>query len=319
MLESISGRLAPNPDAEEDNLLSSSYKENEKQYETSSEQHSEAINKNDSELQVCNDQRKLAGLKTKTAGPSHVQTSERKNPSISPENDLVSSTFKDDDEIQLQPTQSQCVSEPKCSDDDKSESTAYEDSEGHSHSEQNVDSKSESTFISQNTSDENNTNSEQTLDDYDADDADDVRERRNPKLCVERELPQQQFDDSNKPKQFSSHNNFQNRNRHLRPQMQRPPYCGGDFNPSFMGQYRGARRPMLPNQPDFFMGHSLMMRGLPNMQRGIPPGMPMHSRMPGGPGLLGPPHSRLPRPPFQSAPGMYGNNPGLPPQGKFYS
>lgn len=320
--ESISGRLAPSKTVDADDALSSKqHIESEKQIEQSSDQHLEAISKNDNGSQISDDKRKSAASKiNRTAGPSQVHSSNQKSPCISPENEMpvVSSTFKEDDEIPPQPSQSQSVNEhkncePTDESDNKSESTAYEESESHSHSEQATDSKSESTFVSQDASEENNASSEQTLDDYDADDSEDVRERRNPKLCVEREMPQQKFEDGNKSKPFS--HNYQ-RNRHSRPQMQRPPYCGPpgpDFNPSFMGQFRGARR-MPPN--DFIRGHSMMMRGPPNhMQRGMPPGMPPHSRMPGGPNMLGPPHPRLQRPPFQQAPGMFGNNPGMPPQG----
>lgn len=320
--ESISGRLVPNT-ADDDAVLSSrQHIESEKQIQPSSDQHLKAISKNDNGSQISDDKRKSAGSKfNRTAGPSQVQSSNQKSPSISPENEMpvVSSTFKEDDEIPPQPTQSQSVNEhkncePTDESDEKSESTAYEESESHSHSEQTTDTKSESTFVSQDTSEENNASSEQTLDDYDGDDSEGVRERRNPKLCVEREMPQQKFEDSNKSKPFS--HNYQ-RNRHSRPQMQRPPYCGPpgpDFNPAFMGQFRGARRPMPPiSQSDFIRGHSMMMRGPPNhMQRGMPPGM-LGPR----PNMLGPPHGRLQRPPFQPAPGMFGNNPGMPPQGTF--
>lgn len=333
--------MAP-PHKGENDLLSGGQIESEEQIERSSDHDLETLSKNDNGSQISDDKRKSTGTKSnRTAGPSQVQSSNQKSPSISPESDLVSSTNKEDDEIPPQPTQSQSESEHKDSDpcggsDDRSESTVYEDSEvSHSQSEhtdskseqtdnqsEQTDSKSESTIVSPDASEEA-ASSEKTLDDFDADDSDSVRERRNPKTCVERQMPQQQFEDSNKPKPFPQ--NFQ-RNRHTRPQMLRPnhPYGmpgGPDFNPAFMQQYRGARRPMLPvSQADFMRGHSMnMMRGPPNHMQRMPPGMPPHSRMPGGPGMLGPPHQRLPRPPFQSPPGMFGNNPGMPPQGTIFN
>lgn len=331
ILESISGRLAPHQ--EENNLLSSGQIESEEPIERSSNHDLETLSKNDNGSQISDDKRKSADLKSnQTADSSQVQSSNRKSPCISPESDLVSSTNKEDEEIPPQPSQSQSTSEQKDSDpsfgsDDKSESTVYEESEEVSHSEntdsksEQTDTKSESTFVSLEASEEANASSEQTVDDYDAEDSDNIRERRNPKTCVEREMPHQ-FEDGNKQKSFP--HNYQ-RNRHARPQMQRPnhPYGipgGPDFNPSFMPQFRGARRPMLPiSQSDFIRGHSMgMMRGPPNHMQRMPPGMPPHSRMP-GPGMLGPPHQRLQRPPFQSGPGMFGNNPGMPPQGKSFN
>lgn len=323
--ESISGRLAPQQEV--DNLLSSGQIENEEQIEGSSDHDVETLSNNDKGSQISDDKRKSSGSKSnQTADSSQVQSSNRKSPCISPESDLVSSTNKEDDEIPPQPSQSQSTSEQKDSDpsygtDDKSESTVYEESEV-SHSEntdsksEQTDDKSESTCISLEAFEEVNASSEQTNDDFDAEDSDNIRERRNPKTCVEREMPHQ-FEDGNKQKSFAP--NYQ-RNRHTRPQMPRPnhPYGipgGPDFNPSFMPQYRGARRPMLPiSQSDFIRGHSMnMMRGPPNHMQRMPPGMPPHARMPG---MLGPPHQRLQRPPFPLGPGMFGNNQGMPPQGK---
>lgn len=98
------------------------------------------------------------------------------------------------------------------------------------------------------------------------------------------------------------------------------PYGGPDFNPQFMPQFRGARRPMLPNsmpQQEFLRGHTITMRGPPNHMQRMPPGMQLHpSRMPVGPGHMGPIHQRMQRPPFQSSPAIFGNNPGMQPQGK---
>lgn len=308
--ESISGRLVPNK--EEVGFLSGEQTKSEKQIEQNSNLDSNIINKNDNASQSNDDIQKSTASK-----PNRNENVAKNVPSISPESDLVSSTYKEDEEISSQPTQSQSEHKENDTDfdasDEKSESTAYEESEV-SHSEQ-TDSKSESTFVSQDTSEENQTNNERTSDDYDPDDSDNVRERRNPKFSSEREAPQQ-FDDNSKPKNFPP--NFQ-RNRHQRPQMPRHPYGGpGDFNPSqFMPQYRGARRPMLPGpQPEFMRGHTIsMMRGPPNHMQRMPPGMQPHpSRMPVGPGHL-PPHQRMARPPFQS-PAMFGNNPGMPPQGK---
>lgn len=335
--ESFSERLAPNQ--EDDDLLSTKPSESVNQIELSQSDHNlEHLNKIDNVSQRSDDNQKSSGsteMRTEADAVVPVtQTSNSKQSDVctSPESNLVSSTNKedDDDEIATQPTQSQSeqtVSDPSyASTDEQSENTVYEDSEiSHSQNEEQTDDKSESepaVPISQELSEENNDSSEQTVDDYDADDGEDVRERRNPKTCVEREMPQQQFEENNRPKQFS--HNYQ-RNRHTRPQMPRPnhPYGlpgGPDFNPSFMPQYRGARLrgPMPPvSQADFIRGHAMnMMRGGPpnHMQR-MPPGMVPPPRMPGGPLLPGPPHQRLPRPPFQTPPTMFGNNPGMPPQG----
>lgn len=332
--ESFSERLAPNQ-KKDDLLISSAPSEGEKDVKPLSDHHVEYLNKNDNATQSTDDSKMSSGsneCRTASDLPTQVtQTSncEQSDVCISSESDLVSSTNKeDDDEIAPQPTQSQ--SEQKDSDpcyeasaDEQSENTVYEDSEV-SHSEEQTDDKSESeskaVVNSQDVSEENNDSSEQTVEDYDPDDSEDVRERRNPKTCVEREMPQS-FEENNRPKQFS--HNYQ-RNRHTRPQMPRPnhPYAnhipgGPEFNPLFMPQYRGARRPML-SQADFIRGHPMnMMRGPPNHMQRMPPGMQpprMPPGMPGGP-LLGQPHQRLPRPPFQS-PSMFGNNPGMPPQGK---
>ncbi|XP_055326621.1 histone-lysine N-methyltransferase, H3 lysine-79 specific [Sitodiplosis mosellana] len=310
--ESISGRLAAN-EAEDD--LLSEQTESETQPERSIDFDSQTISNNASHSSDNKEKPTEIRANSPPAG--------RKSPCISPESDLVSSTNKEDEEISVQPTQSQSVCDQKddeqsfAESDERSESTANEKSEvSYSQSEQ-TDNKSESTFVSQDASEE--TNTERTSDDYDPDDSEDVRERRNPKTTNEREMPHQ-FEDNSKPKNFSQ--NYQ-RNRHIRPQMPRQnhPYGGPggpDFNPQFMPQFRGARRPMLPNsQPEFMRGHTIsMMRGPPNHMQRMPPGMQPHpSRMPVGPGHLGPPHQRLSRPPFQTGPGMFGNNPGMPPQG----
>lgn len=290
-----------------------------KQIERATEPDSKTLDKTDNASECDDDkQQQPTGSKPNI---NDVEKVAQKSPSKSPESDLVSSTNKEDEDGSTQPTQSQSVHKESDLDfeasDEKSESTAYEESEV-SHSEQ-TDCKSELTFVSQDGSEEHQMNSERTSDDFDHDDSDSVRERRNPKTCVEREMPHS-FDDNNKPKNFSQ--NFQ-RNRHTRPQMPRQghPYGGapGDFNPSqFMPQFRGARRPMPPgSHPDFMRGHTIsMMRGPPNHMQRMPPGMLPHpSRMPGGPGHLGP-HQRMARPPFQQPPGMFGNNSGIPPQGK---
>lgn len=311
--ESFSERIVP---TQEENPLSGGQTDSENQIEQSSDLDSEAANKYDNATQSSDDKR--------SAGPSIVEQSARESSYISCESDLVSSTNKEDDECSSQPTQSQDAvehkeeSDPSFASDERSESTAYEGSEdvNYSQSEQ-TDSKSESTFVTPDASEENNVHNELTTsDDYDPDDGDDVRERRNPRLCSERELPQQ-FDDNSKPKNYSQ--NFQ-RNRHTRPQLPRPnhPYGGPDFNPQFMPQFRGARRPMPPgSQPDFMRGHNMgMMRGPPNHMQRMPPGMPPHpSRMPMGPNMLGPPH--LMQRPFQPSSAMFGNNPGMPPQGRY--
>lgn len=327
--ESFSERLAPNQ-REDDLLLSSEPSEGGRDMQPSSDHHLEYFDKNENATQISDVNQMSSGTNECQTTNDLAQVSQasdytQSDVCISSESDLVSSTNKeDDDEIASQPTQSQ--SEQKYSDpcyeasaDEQSENTVYDDSEV-SHSEEQTDDKSESesaaVVLSQDATEDNN--SEQTVEDYDHDDSEDVRERRNPKTCVERELPQP-FEENNKPKQFS-HNYL--RNRHLRPQMPRPnhPYAnhvpgGPDFNPSFMPQYRGARRPMLPVNPQYPMNMN-MMRGPPNhMQQRMPPGM-QPPRMP--PGMIGP-HPRLPRPPFQSSPAMFGNNPGMPPQGKFKS
>lgn len=247
-----------------------------------------------------------------------VATQSHRNADASPETDLVSSTNKEDEEFSSQPSQSQSSVELKQSDpssDDKSESAVYEDSEV-SYSE-NVDNKSESTFTSLEPSENTTEENKRSHDDDDLDDSDDVRERRNRRLCAEREVPNQ-YEDNNKPKNFPQ--NFQ-RNRHTRPQMPRQNPFGvpgtPDFNPLFMPQFRGARRPMQSlMQPEFMRSHTIsMMRGPPNHMQRMPPSIPPHpSRMQGGPPHLGPPHQRLQRPPFQS-PAMFSNNPGIPLQG----
>lgn len=332
--ESFSERLAPNQ--EDDAVLENEPIECGKQIESSqSDQHSEHLIENDSATQGnddCQQSSELAEYRTEidpVPVQPHTSNSEQSGVCTSPESDFVSSTNKedDDDEIAAQPTQSQAEqkdSEPSyASTDEQSENTVYEESEiSHSQNDEQTDDKSESepaVAVSQELSEEINDSSEQTVDDYDADDAEDVRERRNPKTCVEREMPQQ-FEENNRPKQFPQ--NYQ-RNRHTRPQMPRPnhPYGvpgGPDFNPSFMPQFRGPRRPLLPGQPpDFMRGHPMnMMRGGPNHMQRMPPGLQPPPRMPGGPLLgPGPPHQRLPRPPFQTPPQMFGNNPGMPPQG----
>lgn len=313
--------MAPN---QEGDLLGGAQAESAEQIEQSSDLDSETINQTDNATQSSDDKSQCAGLKTgrnADLSTTHVQPSARKSLSISPESDLVSSTYKEDDDIPPQPTQSQSATEQKecdpiCGSDEKSESTAYEESEVEYSQSEQTDNKSESTVVSQSVSEDASGNSERTLEDYyEPDDSESVRERRNPKTCVEREMPQQ-FEDNSRPKNFSQ--NFQ-RNRHVRPLMARPNHPfgvpgGPDFNPSFMPQFRGIRRPM---QPEFLRGHSMnMMRHPPNHMQRMPPGMQPHpSRMP--PALLGPPHQRLPRPPFQNPPAMFGNNPGIPSQGKF--
>lgn len=313
--ESISGRLAPNED--EDDLLSSEQTQSKNlvNEQRSAEFDSQTICNSESAPERWNDEKKPVESSDQSPQVNEIS---RKSPSISPGNNLVSSTNKEDEEISSQPTQSQDEqkdSDPSFGSDERFESMANEESDvSYSQSEQTESKSEESTQVHQNASEENHTL--HTSDDYDHDDSENVRERRNPKTCVEREMPQH-FDDNNKPKNFSQ--NFQ-RNRHTRPQMLRPHPYGGpggpDFNPAFMPQYRGARRPMPPgSQPEFMRGHTMpMMRGGPpnHMQR-MPPGM---QRMPIGPGPhLGPPHQRLQRPPFQGAPQMFGN-PGMPPQGK---
>lgn len=343
VLESFSERLAPNRD-EDELLLSTEPSECAKEVEPPSDHH-HVEHQNQTHSKV-NAPPSVHDIQTSSSGLNELRAADEPPPQvtqptnckqsdvcISPESDLVSSTNKvDDDVIASQPTQSQ-NDEQKDSDpcydasaDEQSENTVYEDSEvSHSQSEEQIDDKSEAESTpagpSQDVSEENNDGSEQTVEDYDADDADSVRERRNPKTCVEREMPRE-FEENNRPKQFP--HNYQ-RNRHMRPQMQRPnhPYAnhvpgGPDFNPAFMAQYRGVRRPMLP-QGDFIRGHPMnMMRGPPNHMQRMPPGMQpprMPPGMPGGP-LLG---QRLARPPFQSPPVMFGNNSGMPPQGKFNS
>lgn len=328
--EQFSERLAPSQD---EKFLSVGQSDSDKQIEPSSDVDSEAISKFDNASQSSDDKQKsLVSKAIQNAGPSsQFQQCIAPDPCIPTESDFVSSTNKEDEEISSQPTQSQSAVEQKESDygfasDEKSETTTYEESEDVSYSQsEQTDSKSEDVSeytTSQDISEENNVHNELTSDDYDQDDGDDVRERRNPKFSSEREQVQQ-FDDNAKPKNFPS--NFQ-RNRHMRPQMSRPnnpyggPPMGPDFNPSFMPQFRGARRPMLPNsQQEFMRGHNMnMMRGpLNHMLPRMPPGMQPHpSRMQVGPGHIGPLHQRMQRPPFQPSPAMFGNNPGMPPQGE---
>lgn len=267
----------------------------------------QTVNKNECASQSNDVDQQFDESKAKSPPAEHIDQDN------SPESNLVTSTYKEDEEISPQPTQSQYEqrdNDPSFGSDDRSESTVNDDSEvSYSQSEQ-TDNKSESTFVSPDASEE--TKVELTSDDFDPEDSDDVRERRNPKTRVEREMPH--FEENNKPRNFSQ--NFQ-RNRHMRPQMPRQnhPYGAPDFSQSFMPQFRGIRRPMLPiSQPEFLRGHTItMMRGPPNHMHRMPPGMQPHPQRMPGPGLLGPPHQRMQRPPFQSGPQMFGNNPGMPP------
>lgn len=254
--------------------------------------------------------------KTEKTSPTKVakiapQTKQEESPCVSSESDLVSSTNRDDeDDYQFQ---SQSSEKDSRSEDKNSESASYE--EGEQSQSECADSKSESTteVTSQELSEENIANGlRSNSEDFDADDSDDVRERRNPKLCVEREIPQP-LEDTNKPKNFQ---HFQ-RNRHgprgMMPRQMNPMYPmpgnNDNFN-QFMPQYRGPRRPMGPPS-EFMRNHTISMMRPPGPHR-----MPMHGMPPHrlGPPNVGMPHQRMQRPPFQSSP-MF--NPGMPPQGKF--
>lgn len=243
---------------------------------------------------------------------------------VSSESDFVSSTNRDDeDDFPFPQECDKSESERDVQSEDKnSESTSIEESDKNLTQSENTDTKTESTIVSsQETPQEDgllNNGFRSTSDDFDTDDLDDFRERRNPKTCVERETPHS-LEDTSKPKNFAQ---FQ-RNRHPRgpaPRLNNPLYTGGGNNDNFNQQafmpqqYRGGpRRPMVPGPPNDFMRNPNMgmMRG-PGPHRMPMLGMSPHPNRLQGPPNIGLPHQRMLRPPFQAQQIF---NPGMPPQG----
>lgn len=250
-----------------------------------------------------------------------TKSSQEESACVSSESDFVSSTNRDDDYPFPQECDKSENERDVQSEDKNSESTSFEESDKNLSQSENTDTKTESTIVSSQETPQDdgllNNGIRSTSEDFDADDSDDFRERRNPKTCVERETPQS-LEDTSKPKNFSQ---FQ-RNRHLRgpvPRLNNPMYPGGGNNDNFnqqpfmLQQYRGGpRRPMVPGPPNDFMRNPNMgmMRG-PGPHRMPMHGMPPHPNRLQGPPNIGLPHQRMPRPPFQSQQ-MF--NPGMPPQ-----
>lgn len=274
----------------------------------------------------------IAKVQTKSVkNVSPTKTTLEVKACVSSESDLVTSTNRSEEDIS-------CGSQSVRNNDDDidsyvssenkiSESTVYFETDPSLSQSESADIKSESTLVvsSQEFADEiaSDNGVQSCSEDFDLDD-DDVRERRNPKTCVERETPRQ-LEEPNRTKNFQQH--FQQRNRHNQrggpiPRPNNPMYPmpgnSDNFNPSFMPQYRGPHRPMAPGPPgpEFMRAHG----GVTMMRPPGPHRMPMH-RMPPhpnrlqGPPIIGMPHQRMQRPPFQSPPGMF--NPNMPPQGIF--
>lgn len=244
---------------------------------------------------------------------------------VSNENDLVTSTNRDDEEILSQTAD--CHIEQKddesdlCSTEQTAEPSTFEDNDGQSFSNvESSDSKFEQQLVtSVEPSDDGNSNNGIFDADFDADDCDDVRERRNPKTCVEREMPPPVEQGSSNNRHGNNNKNFPNfqRNRNLRgppPTQPGPGQMGGDnqFNPAFGPQFRGGPRRLPAPQPDgFFRGHPMMMMRAPPAQMNRMPMMqPNRMQMP--PHGIGPP--RMQRGPFPPQPNMGFNN-SMPPQG----
>lgn len=313
--ESIPGRISQD---QEDDLLS------ESRTEKTSRTDSDVTNKSVNEPSIVeNDIVQPTPANISNSEPQ-AKSSQEKSACVSSESDLVSSTNRDDEDDYLFPQEcDKSESERDVQSEDKnSESTSFEERDKNLSQSENTDTKTESTIISsQETPQEDgllNNGLRLTSDDFDADDSDDFRERRNPKTCVERETPHS-LEDTSKPKNFSQ---FQ-RNRHPRgpvPRLNNPMYPGGGNNDNFnqqpfmLQQYRGGpRRPMVPGPPNDFMRNPNMgmMRG-PGPHRMPMHGMPPHPNRLQGPPNVGLPHQRMQRPPFQTQQ-MF--NPGMPPQG----
>lgn len=284
-----------------------------------------------------------SSIETATTSVPSTEIKNEKSPG-----DVVSSTNKEDEENlsqssgQLHQTTSIALSDKQsvvasdsyayCA-DQNIESTVYDDEnddQSYSNSSEVTNSQTASSEVanSQESSEEHSNypiNFASDAVDYADDDSEDTHVRRNPKTCVEREMPQPLDDHSNN--NARTNKNFP-RNRPVRPQMSRGnhPYAmlnnsDSNFNRPFIPQFRGQqimnRGPMLQGPPSEFMrthGISMMRPGL--MQR-MPMQMHPGARMPPG---IGPPNQRLQRPPFQPLPGMMfqgnvllGNNQGMPP------
>lgn len=269
--------------------------------------------------------------------PSHIDTNEsiaasstntdetEKHTFLSSESDLVTSTNRDDEETLSQTAD--CQSEQNC---DKSNLDTLDKSEEPSDFIENdqvfstvesSDSKFDQEFVASEDPAEESTFDNGILDaDFDADDDDDVRERRNAKTCVEREMPQP-IEPSNNQRHVNNKNfsNFQ-RNRNMRGPPPNailphpgPNQMGGDnFNPAFGPQFRGGPRRLPGPQQEFFRGHPMMMMRHPPGQMGRMP-MMQPNRMPMPAHGMGPP--RMQRGPFPPQPNMGFVNNAMPPQG----
>lgn len=317
--ESFSCRLSQE---QEEDLLAGIRLENEELNRKSlkiNKKTSTEINDN-APVQSSSEKRILHDTKTNKTPTTSSYSKQQQNSIVSSESDLVSSTNREDEENL---SQSISTSSDRKEDDHSFSSsdktaTLCDDSDRSFSNTEASDSKSEQTIAtSQELSEDNSFNNGVNLDaDFDADDADDVRERRNPKTCVERETPQS-IAENNRQKNFS---NFQ-RNRHIRPQMQKSnhPYQGpnqmisDNFNPAFMSQFRAPRRLLAP-QSDFLRGRSLIMRAPPPLLNRMPLMQPNRMSIPSH-GIIPP---RMQRAPFPAQPNMgFGNN-SMPPQGNLY-
>lgn len=269
--------------------------------------------------------------------PSQIDTNEsiaasstnadetEKQPCLSSESDLVTSTNRDDEETLSQTAD--CQSEQNCdksnldSPDKSAEPSDLNENNRIFSTVESSDSKFDQECVTSDGRVEEINFDNGVLDgDFDADDDDDVRERRNAKTCVERELPQP-VEASNNQRHGNNKNfpNFQ-RNRNLRGPPPNailphpgPNHMGGDnFNPAFGPQFRGGPRRLPGPQQEFFRGHPMMMMRHPPGQMGRMP-MMQPNRMPMPPHGMGPP--RMQRGPFPPQPNMgFGNN-AMPPQG----
>lgn len=313
--ESFSCRISQD---QEDDLLS------ESRTEKTSQSDSDATNKSAEKPSIVkNDIEQPTPANISNSEPPQAKSSQEESACASSESDFVSSTNRDDEDDYPFPQEcDKSESERDVQSEDKnSESTLFEESDKNLSQSENTDTKTESTIVSsQETPQEDGlliNGLRPTPDDFDADDLDDFRERRNPKTCVERETPQS-LDDTSKPKNFSQ---FQ-RNRHPRgpvPRFNNLMYPGGGSNDNFNQQpfmpqqYRGGpRRPMVPPPNDFIRNPNMgMMRG-PGPHRMPMHGMPPHPNRLHGPPNVGLPHQRMPRPPFQTQQMFIA---GMPPQG----
>lgn len=255
---------------------------------------------------------------------------------VSTESDVVTSTNRDDEESLSQTANSQseskCDEADQCSTDKIAEASEFDEADRSFSNVESSDSQFDHQLVTSQEPPEDDGSNNGNLDtDFDGDDDDDSRERRrNPKTCVEREVPQ--LIDSSSNRHGNNNKNFNNfqRNRNIRgnaPLLQKPPpphpvqgqMPGEMFNPAFGGgpQFRGGMRRLPGPQPEFFRGHPMMMMRGP----GGPPGpmgrMPMMqpNRMPMPAHGIGPP--RMQRGPFPPQQNMgFGNN-SMPPQGNF--